>query len=79
MFQAIANDELTTVIAEDYGTDLPLPRQYAHFFSKTARKPAELVLTDGPSLTDCAISMAVAGKAEARRIAAERNAIVWNF
>lgn len=72
-------DDLTTVIAEDYGTDVPLPRQYAHFFSKTTRKPAEVIFTDSPSLNDAWVSIPVAGKVEARRIAADRNAIVWNF
>ena len=73
------NDELTTVIAEDYGTDVPLPRQYAHFFSKTARKPAELVLTDSPKLGGFDTTICVTGKAQARQIAKKRNAIVWNF
>ncbi len=73
------DDELVEIVAADYGTDVPLPRQYAHFFSKTARKPAELVLSETPSLDAYAISLPVAGKAEARRIAGERNAIVWNF
>lgn len=73
------DNELVEVIAEDFGTDVPLPQQYAHFFSKTARKPAELVLTETPKLDVYAVSLAVAGKVEARRIAAGRNAIVWNF
>ncbi len=74
-----ANDELTTVIAEDYGTDVAFPAQFAHFYSKTSRKPAELLLTDGHSIDQYAISIAVADKREARRIAAERGAKCWNF
>lgn len=73
------DDGLVEVLAEDYGTDVALPRQYAHFFSKTARKPAELMLTETPAIDRYAISLPVAGKAEARRIANGRNAIAWNF
>lgn len=52
---------------------------YAHFFAKTARKPAELVLSNGPDLTGPTLSHAVANKAEARRLAKQSNAICWNF
>lgn len=73
------DDELVTIIAEDYGTDVPLPQLYAHFFTKTASKPAELVLSESPSLTSIYKSFPVSGKVEARRIANQNNAIVWNF
>lgn len=52
---------------------------YAHFFSKTARKPAELVLTATPALGAFDTAICVSGKAEARRIAKQRGAQAWNF
>jgi hypothetical protein len=73
------DDELVELVAEDYGTDVPLPRQYAHYTNGGKRRPATLSLTETPKLDIYALTIAVAGKAEARRIAGQRNAIVWNF
>lgn len=54
-------------------------QQFAHFFAKTSRKPAELILTDSPRLGGFDTTICVSGKAEARRIARQRNAKCWNF
>jgi hypothetical protein len=55
-------------------------RNYAHFFSRTARKPAELIVTVTPSLTSATVFHAnVVGKAEARKYAAQHGAQCWNF
>lgn len=52
----------------------------AHFFTKTARKPAEVMITTGPALnTGVLFQSNVAGKAEARKHAAEYGAQCWNF
>jgi hypothetical protein len=56
------------------------PRCYAHFFSKTSRKPAELIVTEDATLRSGTIFHAnVAGKAEARKYAAQYGAKCWNF
>ena len=56
------------------------PRCYAHSFSRTARKPAELIVTDLPSLTSATVFHAdVAGKREARKYATQLGAQCWNF
>lgn len=53
---------------------------YAHFFTKTARKPAELMVTETPALNSGTIFHTnVAGKAEARKLAAQYGAQAWNF
>lgn len=52
----------------------------AHFFSKTARKPAEVMITVGPALTSGTLFQSyVGGKAEARKLAREHGAQPWNF
>lgn len=52
---------------------------YAHYFAKTSRRPAELVLTDGPDLRSIRRSIPVSGKAEARRKVLAMGALAWNF
>jgi hypothetical protein len=53
---------------------------YAHFFTKTARKPAEVIITSGPELNAGYVALyCVGGKTEARRFAKQHNAVCWNF
>ncbi len=53
---------------------------YAHYFNKTARKPAEVIITTGPALnTGVVFQSYVSGKADARRRARAHNAQPWNF
>ena len=52
----------------------------AHFFSKTARKPAEVIITTGPALTSGTVFQSyVASKSEARKHAKSYGAQCWNF
>ncbi len=52
----------------------------AHFFTKTRNKPAEVIITVGPSLTSGTVFQSyVSGKREAAKYAAENNAKHWNF
>lgn len=53
---------------------------YAHYFNKTRRNPAEVIITVGPSLTSGTVFQSyVSGKREAAKYAAENNAKHWNF
>lgn len=53
---------------------------YAHFFTKTARKPAEVIITCGPELNAGYLALStVANRTEARRFAKQHNATPHNF
>lgn len=73
------DDELVEVAAEDFGTDIALPPLFAHFFSKTARKSAEVIFTRDPSLHDIELTYMVADKREARALTQKLHATAWNF
>lgn len=78
---AYSNDELTTIIEENYGNDVPLPtlKTVIEYFVVRSQPVIDIVEMDGSNRRYIEQARKVSGKREARQIASGLNAKCWNF